>query len=269
MSLDMALERNIALRSGAHSLDRRQVISSSYGNDSVALIQWVWERGYQDVHVVFVDTGWSGEGWLDRVGDAEAWVQQLGFTPHRIGTRGFESLIMSRKGFPNQRYQWCSGHLKGVPFLDWIHEIDPNCEATVLIGKRREESRERSNIGEWVTASDYHGGRTLRHPLYLHDDTARDALIEKTGFVPLAHRSQECAPCVNANRKDLMLLTPAEITRVEVLEFDTGQNMFRPKRHQGAKGIRQVVEWANSPRGKYGKEKEQEFNTCSSGYCGY
>jgi len=115
------------------------VISSSYGNDSVAMIQWAREQGLTDVTVVFVDTGWSAPGWLDRVARMEAWVQSVGFSVvHLKAATGFEDLMLQKKGFPNQRYQWCSAMLKGIPFLNWIDEADPDCSAIVMIGKRRE-----------------------------------------------------------------------------------------------------------------------------------
>ena len=188
------LSRNIAVRTGCYSKSRPVVVSSSYGNDSVATIQWAKEGGFTDVHVVYIDTGWASEEWPARVERCEDWVRSIGFTAHRIvSSVGFEELILSRGGFPNQRYQWCSGHLKGVPFLDWIDEFDPDCSTVVMIGKRREESQDRSETPEWVIGSEYHGGRTVRHPLYLHNEVLRDKLIRRAGFEPLPHRSQECA----------------------------------------------------------------------------
>lgn len=41
------------------------VISVSYGNDSLAMIQWAHENGLDDVIVVYIDTGWSGESWRE------------------------------------------------------------------------------------------------------------------------------------------------------------------------------------------------------------
>lgn len=264
-----AVARNTAVRLGADDISRPQIVSSSYGNDSVATVQWVKEHGFKDVHVVFIDTGWSSETWPARVDRCEGWVRSIGYVPHRIVPPiQFEELILSRGGFPNQQYQWCSGHLKGVPFLEWVDEFDRSATATVVIGKRREESRERVDTQEWIFDSEYHGGRTVRHPLYAHTEAMRDELLRRAGFEPLPHRSQECAPCVNANRGDMLLLGEREISRVECLEFDVDKTMFRPKRHMGAKGIRQVIKWANSPKGKYGKDDSPAL-TCASGYCGF
>lgn len=247
------------------------VISSSYGNDSIATIQWAYEQGIRGAFVTFVDTGWAGEGWMDRVARGEEWVRSLGFTPVRIIPEvQFEELIRFKKGFPNQRYQWCSGQLKGIPFLNWIDDADPECKATVYIGKRREESKERAETPEFVESSDYHGGRRVRHPLYLHTEAARNALVRRAGFEVLPHRSKECDPCVNANKDDFQTLAEKDIQKTSRLEKEVGKNMFRAKRHGGAKGIVRVIRWANSPRGKYNDKQEDLFSSkCSSGYCGY
>ena len=246
------------------------VISSSYGNDSVAMIQWARENALENVSVVFVDTGWSAPGWLDRVARMESWVESIGFTPvHLAAATPFEELMVMKKGFPSQRYQWCSAMLKGIPFLNWIDEFDQDGDAIVMIGKRREESRERENTPEFIEESEYHGDRRVWHPLYLHTTAMRDELLARAGFEPLGHRSKECAPCINSNRSDLRRLSEDDIARVEALEAKVGKTMFRPKRHGGAKGIRRVIAWAYSERGKYDDRQESLFNTCSSGYCGF
>jgi len=248
----------------------KYVISSSYGNDSVAMIQWAREQGLQEVSVVFVDTGWSAPGWLDRVARMEAWVKSLGFTViHLKSALGFEDLMVQKKGFPSQRYQWCSGLLKGLPFLTWIDDVDTANTATVMIGKRREESQERADTSEFIESSEYHGGRRVWHPLYLHTEAMRDELLARADITKLPHRSKECAPCINANRDDLRQMTETDIERVEVLEAKVGKTMFRPKRHGGAVGIRRVIAWAYAERGQYDDRQEQMFNQCSSGYCGF
>ena len=43
--------------------------------------------------------------------------------------------------------------------------------------------------------------------------------------------------------------------------------MFRPHRMQGAKGFKQVKDWANHGGGKYSPEQEDLFS-CDSGFCG-
>jgi len=248
----------------------KYVISSSYGNDSVAMIQWAREKGLQDLTVVFIDTGWSAPGWLDRVDRMEQWVRSIGFNVKHIKSAiGFEELMVSKKGFPSQRYQWCSSMLKGIPFLNWIDDVDLAHTSWVMIGKRREESQERADTPEFIDASKYHGDRKVWHPLYMHTEAMRDELLARAGIAKLPHRSKECSPCINSNKKDLRQLTEEDIQRVEDLEAKVGNLMFRAKKHGGAKGIRRVIAWAYSERGKYNDRQEQMFNQCSSGYCGF
>lgn len=243
------------------------IISSSYGNDFCALIRWAYENRLRNVHVVYCDTGWAADNWQTRIRKCEGWARELGFQVKTVKpAKDFESLMVSKKGFPNQRYQWCSRELKIIPFLRYADEIDPEGKATVLIGKRRAESRARKDTPEFVECSEYHGNRKVWHPLYLHDDNMRDELLERAGIKILSHRSQECAPCVNANRYDFMLLNEEDIQRVEDLELEVGKNMFRPARHKGAQGIREVIKWAKNSIGR--PEQEDLFTGCSNGYCG-
>ena len=235
------------------------IISSSYGNDSVAMIQWCYENEVEAI-VVYIDTGWAAEEWYDRVNSCEHWARGIGFKTVQIRPEvQFQQLMRDKKGFPNQRFQWCSGMLKGIPFLNFVDKIDSDGEAIVLVGKRRVESRERSETPA-VTISEYHGDRLLMHPLYRHTDADRDELIARTPFTVLEHRSLECSPCVNANAGDFKILSASDIAKVAALEAEIGKTMFRPKRHNGAQGIRQVIDWAKYGQGKYDPDQQDLFN---------
>lgn len=232
------------------------IISSSYGNDSVALIRWVYEAGLSGVHVVYCNTGWAAPWWPIRVEKMSAIARSYGFQTHEAASIGMEELVRMKKGWPGNGQQFCSAHLKGVPFLQWADEADPDCKAVVMIGKRREESRERAHTPEFIAASDYHGGRKVWHPLYQHTEAERNALLSRCGVKPLPHRSLECNPCVNANRTDFLRLSPGEIERVNDLEVEIAQPMFRPKRF-GALGIHGVIAWAKDGRDRGDFEREQ------------
>ncbi len=247
------------------------VISSSYGNDSLALIQWAKETDLQDVAVCYIDTGWAADGWMSRVEEGEKFADQCGFAVVRIRPEvQFQDLMRIKRGFPNQRFQWCSGQLKGIPFLNWLDEIDQEGKAVVLVGKRRSESRERADTPEFIASSDYHGGRKLWHPLFAHSDDDRNALLARAGFEPLPHRSLECDPCVNSNRADFRRLSLADIAKADALEAEVGKTMFRPARHNGAQGIREVVEWAKYSRGQFDPSQDDLFSVgCGSAFgCG-
>jgi 3'-phosphoadenosine 5'-phosphosulfate sulfotransferase (PAPS reductase)/FAD synthetase len=242
------------------------VISSSAGNDSLAMIQWSIEQKILDVHVVFCDTGWSAPGWMSRVEKVHAYAQANGMQTHIVKSIGMPDLVRTKKGFPGNAQQFCTAHLKGIPFLEWIDENDKSLEAVVMVGKRRAESEARKDTPEYIYNSDYHGGRTLWHPLFLHTHAERDELIKRSGFDVLPHRSLECNPCVNANRQDFLRLTPGEIERVNDLEVEIGKPMFRPKRFS-ALGIYGVITWAKEGRDR-GDFAEEDAQCASLFGCG-
>lgn len=242
------------------------IISSSYGNDSVALIQWAHESDLPDVHVVYCDTGWASPKWGVRITAGEKLAISYGFKTHRVESIGMANLVRDRKGWPGNGMQFCTTHLKIIPFLAWADKHDPHCLALVLIGKRRAESVARSNIPEKIASSELHGGRPVWHPLYMHSDEGRDEMLRRAGFEPLPHRSLECNPCVNANRQDFIRLSAGEIERVNDLEAEIGKPMFRPKRFN-AIGIHGVIAWAKDGR-KRGSIEAEEAECSSMFGCG-
>jgi 3'-phosphoadenosine 5'-phosphosulfate sulfotransferase (PAPS reductase)/FAD synthetase len=249
------------------------VIFASYGNDSIALIQWAHERGLKHVHVAYSDTGWAADWWRGRVEQAEEWVRSLNFKPHRIGSEGMAGLVDRKKAWPRGgggKYQFCTEALKKEPARKWLAMHDPDGEATCLTGVRREESENRRDAPEWVTESDDHGGRELWQPLVRHTEAERDALVRKTPMPLLPFRSKECYPCANIRKGELRLLTPEARNRVHVIEVRAGINskgnarvMFSPARHGGAVGIDAVIEDAKH-------NSDDLFTTvgCASGWCG-
>jgi len=243
----------------------RHILSScSAGNDSVAMIQLLMEKGARNVDVLYIDTGWAAASWAPRVEAVKLLAEMYGFRWNvRSGEHSFQSLMLARRGFPMPGKTWCSYELKSKAANDFADEVDPDGDACVAVGKRRDESHARKDTPEFVMSSERHGDRDLWHPLAYITKAYRDELVSRTGLQVLPHRSQECAPCINANRGDLKLLTELEIERVATLEEMVGQNMYRPYHHMGAVGVREVIRWAHSPRGKY----EPEHDGCEHGMC--
>jgi hypothetical protein len=118
--------------------------------------------------------------------------------------------------------------------------------------------------------SEYHGGRKVWHALYLHSDADRDALLQRAGVEKLPHRSDECSPCVNANRGDLRRLSGRQMGKLAALEAEVGQPMFRAAKHAGAQGIEQVIHWAKYSPGQYKPGMDDLFTAgCGSPFgCG-
>lgn len=269
----------------------RFVIFSSYGNDSVALIQWAYEEGLSDVVVVFSDTGWAADWWKDRVDALELWVHKLGFWTDRTTSIGFVALAHHKKAFPTQQFQWCSYILKIEPSQRWLAEADPDRRAVCLVGVRRDEGQDRANFPRYHVKSVNHGGRVMIAPFADDDEDRRNGYLQRAGVEPLPHRSMECSPCINSNRADIRALTPAEVSQVRAVETDMTlrfgltrngkpRTLFRPHRHMGAVGIDEVKRWADLPRGQYRPPEppdepvtedeppeEDVFNACNNGYC--
>jgi 3'-phosphoadenosine 5'-phosphosulfate sulfotransferase (PAPS reductase)/FAD synthetase len=275
----------------------RFVIFTSYGNDSVALIQWAHDQGLRDVVCVYSDTGWAARLWAERVEKLEAWTRGLGFRTARTSSIGFVGLARQKKAFPTQMVQWCSGILKIEPGERWLAENDPDKRAVCLVGVRREEGIDRKSFPIFNANSNSHGGRVMLAPMAEWTAETRDAFLVRAGVEPLPHRSMECFPCINSNKADLKLLAEDEerIAEIEALEIEMGIKgprtkngkirgaLFRPANRMGAVGIREVVKWAQSGKGKYRAPDTDEFDAllgdpvddldepqpgCEAGWCG-
>lgn len=252
------------------------MIFASYGNDSVALIQWAREKGLKNVAVVYSDTGWAAEHWPARVDAGEQWAQSLGFSTYRTtaeGGGGFLALVDRKSAWPRGgggKYQFCTGTLKELPAVQWLEEHDPDGLAVCMVGIRRVESANRANFPEWTEESPKHGGRQLWAPLVRHFDLERNDLLKRTPLPWLRGRSQECSPCVNAPRRVLATLPESRIKIIEAKEAEMGTNsrgnpvvMFSPSRYGGAVGIREVVKVV---RGAGVSARERDY--CDGGWCG-
>lgn len=232
------------------------VAGVSWGNDSVALIQWLVEAGHENVTCLYNDTGWSmpaygnHEAWLDRVARMEEWARSLGFRCDRTVSMGMEELVAWKQGWPRQGIQFCTEHLKIIPTQIWLAEHDPQGRALCMNGKRRAEGVARANTPEWIDVSVAHGNRMLRQPLFAHTDEMRDDLIRRAGHEVLPFKSRECA-CINSGAEEILRWPEETVARIERLEAASGRTMFRPARKMGATGIREILEWAAAPVGKF------------------
>lgn len=248
------------------------VIFASYGNDSIALIQWAHERGLSNVTVVYSDTGWASDYWNDRVAEGERWVKTLGFNISRTHSEGMANLVGRKKAWPRGgggKFQFCTEALKKEPARQWLDRYDPEKLATCMNGVRRCESRNRLTTPEWIESSPGHGNRELWSPLVRHTDGDRNRLIANTPFDVLPYKSKECWPCVNAGKREIRHLEPARINMIEAIEMEAGINshgnhrvMFSPSRHNGSVGIRAVVKDASNSMSDL-----LPVRICSSGWC--
>ena len=207
----------------------------------------------------------------------QEWCQSQGVRFHVIESVGFADMCKATRNqaFPRDGMQFCTQELKIEPAMKWLDSVDPDLEATCLVGIRREESSKRAQWPEWVEESDKHGGRALWSPLVRYTEAQRDELIAKTPLPVLPYRSRECFPCVNSSKMDLQAMTQADVDKVAKLEAEMGvgkvsgkpKYMFRAAKCGGAEGIVEVVKWASHT--KYIKGQDDLFGGgCDSGFCG-
>ena len=250
-------------------MTNKYIVASSMGNDSIALIQFMINGGY-DFSVVYNDTGWASEEWPARVSAAAAWLLSKGVTLHITKSEGMINLVKRKKGWPMpaSAMQFCTSELKEKPTIELLDKIDSGVELIVVTGRRREERQNRRDLAEWQEESVKHDGRDVWNPLVRLNEKGRDLLLSMTPFGPLPHSSMECSPYVCANKKDMAKLdtNSARINLIELTEIEMGftknekpRTMFRPYRVGGAVGIRQVIEWSNGKHGHKAKFIPNEY----------
>lgn len=203
------------------------IIFGNYGNPTVAAIQWAFEQGLPIDAVISIDTGWAGRGWLTRVEQAEKFVKKCGFTAVRLVAKPlFEELMIDRGNFPSTKFQWCAGFLKGLTLLDWLDKHDAAAEATIILGKRRLDSKLNFDLPEYIESSEHYGDRKIWYPLFNHSDPDYQKLLQHSGLPILTGRSLECDPCVNSFGKDLARLADSDMQKTKQLEAKVGSHIF-------------------------------------------
>jgi hypothetical protein len=204
-----------------------QIIFGNYGNNTIALIQWAHEQNIQHVHVLNVTTGWAAIRWQLQVEQGKQLATSYGFTVVTLTPKyNFPELVRDRGGFPSQKFQWCAGFLKGLPFIEWADLNDPLGEAIILLGSRRADSQLRKSLPDFIEHSEHYGYRTVHYPLVDFTDEARNTLILRAGFKILNHRSLECDPCIHADINSLSNMEHQSLERLSNLENEMNQNMF-------------------------------------------
>lgn len=201
-------------------------VIANFGNESIGLIHCLYEKGMQDVTVLSVDTGWAGTMWTKRVGQAEAWLATLPFKHIRLQAKPtMADCVNDRKGFPSKKFHWCAGFLKGLAFETYLDTVDPFCEHTIVMAKRKAASRANVSLKEHDT-SEHFNDRAVWYPMLDVSNKARDQLIQQAGFDVLPYTSKECLPCIHSEGADFTLLSEDDIARVQQLEKKLGQIMF-------------------------------------------
>jgi hypothetical protein len=264
------------------------IVKCSYGNDSIALIQFLHEYNQKHpmgkVVVLYNDTGWGAAWWPARVENAEKnLVVKYGFIPARTKATPWRKLLRERNAWPDKMRRFCTQDLKIEPTQNWLCQHDPEGKSELICGVRREESTARARWPEYADSDTTNEGRPQWSPLVFHTAAMRDELIVRAGWKPLPHRSRECR-CIMANATDLSTYSEQDIKDIEQEERILGaanknreftnKFMFHPHRMAShPHGIREVVEWAKKEmvkkeaRKKPMKDPLGPGGGCDSGYC--
>lgn len=217
------------------------VINTNYSDDSIALLAYL-KQVKIPATVVSIDTGLAAPSWLARVAAGEAYARTCGFAVYRlVAKQSFVDLVTTRKQFPNKKFQWCAGLLKGMTLLSWLDEVDPDCTASILLAKRRSTSRQLADLPLVIENSEHYGERRVVHPIAVMTDAIRDHLLTAAGFTRIPHRSLECDPCIHSLPRELAQLAPSNLEKIAQLEAQVGNFMFAPTHYEGAEGIAAVV----------------------------
>ncbi len=204
-----------------------QVIFGNYGDNTIALIQWAHEHKLSEITVVHIETGWAALSWQKQVEQGQLLAKKYGFNVISLRPQiPFDDLVRDRKSFPNAKFGWCTTFLKTLPLLAWLDEVDDRCEATIVLGSRRADSRARMQLVERINESEHYGDRQLFFPLCHYSDEMRNDLIKRAGFLPLNHRSLECDPCIHSRTSDFIRLEENSIFRIANLEREIETTMF-------------------------------------------
>jgi hypothetical protein len=207
------------------------IIFGNYGDGTIALIQWAHEKALEDVYVCSIDTGFAStsDSWQLQLEKGQALALGYGFTVKTLpSVITWPELVLKRKSFPSAQFQWCAGWLKGLAFLEYLDEVDPSCEAIIMLPKHVTALRGDVVLQEWENHSPHFGVRRVWQPLYNLADNDFYDLIRRAGFSPLYHRSLECA------------------NKVAALEHSLQQPLFAAGACGDAQGIAAVVEWAQN-----------------------
>ncbi|MFI4938099.1 MAG: phosphoadenosine phosphosulfate reductase family protein [Candidatus Berkiellales bacterium] len=217
------------------------VVRCNYGDDSIALLQALKTRAceiqeFNHIYVVYIDTGWAAEGWLERVREGEQFVKSCGFEPIHLKSRAtFADLVIERKNFPTQKFQWCAGFLKGLPLLEWLDEHDPKSEWLIALPKR--QALYRQKLTAFKKECQYHGERDVWHPILMVSNAERDLWMKQAGFLPRYSRSLECDPCVNSTAEEFAGLSTKDKEKVLRLELTINQSMPKNIRRNQSTGM--------------------------------
>ncbi len=212
-------------------------IIANYGLPSIALIQWAIEQPLDSWWVLSVDTGWQSQRWQTHLDKVFAYLSmnKVQFR-HLKSQKTFQECVLDRQSFPSVKFQWCAPFLKGLTLNCELDELDPACQAEILLPKMRLLSRANKQLSSGLENENYLD-RTVQYPLLDLSLDARDALIERTGLSGLFYNSEECLPCIHSSPKEVAGMSERDKSKLKELEQTLAKPMLFNDRVEGDAGI--------------------------------
>lgn len=205
----------------------QNIIIANYSIHSIALIIWAKNNIKKELYVLSVDTGFAANNWNKYLKKVFVWLNSKNITYYHLKAKySFHKLVKARKNFPSQENSWCSIFLKGITLLDKIDELDPNCEATILLPNRKDLSKSFTLLNEYTREEEKYDYRKVWYPLLEHTEFEVLKLLEKIPFHTRINRSLECQPCIYLTRQESKKISKQDIEKVIKLEKQINKFMF-------------------------------------------
>lgn len=208
------------------------VISISGGKDSKAtlivslplLLQYV--KPYQ-IKVIFCDTKWEKEETYQELKFIETKLKEFNIEfitlLNEKYSNGMLDLIKYKKIFPSRDGKFCTEQLKMIPALDYYKNLSLNgFDVFALVGKRRDESKERINTPESELKEFKKYSFHIFYPIANWTETDVYSFLDETWGIPLSYFEGNnrvgCDECFQADLKSISLMSENRINQMEQLE---------------------------------------------------
>ncbi len=213
------------------------VISISGGKDSKAtlivslplLLQYVKPN---QIKVVFCDTSWEKDETYNEIDSINNNLKDLKIEflilKNENYPNGMLDLIKYKKIFPSRDGKFCTDQLKMIPALDYYKSLSLNgFDVITLVGKRRDESKERKGISDSELKEFKNYSFQIFHPIADWNETDVYSLLDETWGIPLTYfngnRRCGCDECFQADLKSISLMSENRINQMEQLENEISQ----------------------------------------------